>query len=136
MPKPKEELLQTLSRYKSDRIRGVLLQVYFDPDFLPNEGFDDELESLGRELLDQSGSPFLASLECEVGLSRFETVYLVHIWSEEFHEKNLPAGDLSDMQKWHQESELEELCRFMKSLSDVILSLPIKGLHLVPEPKD
>jgi hypothetical protein len=130
----KAELLDALARFKQERIRGLLIEIEFVAPFAPPEDFYDTLRYLVEETLAQYQSPFLDSLDWEVGHTRFKPDFLVHLFHDELHEKHLGAGDVSDLAKWHTPAELAELLQVMTALLHRIAALDVPAcdffLHL------
>lgn len=126
----KAELLGELARFKQERIRGLLIEIELEQKL----DLYETLRALVQETLDAHRSPFIDSLDWEVGDSRFKPDFLVHLFHDELHEKHLGAGDVSDLAKWHTESELQELLTVMNALLLRIAALRIEGLRLNPSP--
>ncbi|MCS7210180.1 MAG: hypothetical protein RMI34_07460 [Chloroherpetonaceae bacterium] len=124
------EVLTELARFKQERIRGLLIEIELE------EKVDlyETLRALVQETLAEHRSPFIESLDWEVGDSRFKPDFLVHLFHDELHEKHLGSGDVSDLAKWHTDSELQELLRVMNTLLRKIAALPISGMTLNPTP--
>jgi hypothetical protein len=131
----KAELLDALSRFKQERIRGLLIEMEFIAPFEPPADFYDTLRHLVSDTLAEYRSPFLDSLDWEVGHTRFKPDFLVHLFHDELHEKHLGAGDVSDLAKWHTPAELAELLQVMTALLHRIAALDVAGMCLFPAPE-
>ncbi|MDW8467087.1 MAG: hypothetical protein RML35_13255 [Chloroherpetonaceae bacterium] len=124
------EVLTELARFKQERIRGLLIEIELEE----KVNLYETLRALVQETLAEHRSPFIESLDWEVGDSRFKPDFLVHLFHDELHEKHLGSGDVSDLAKWHTDSELQELLRVMNALLRKIAALPISGMTLNPTP--
>jgi hypothetical protein len=124
----KPELLAELSRFKQDRIRGLLIEI----DLAEKIELYELLRALVAETLAEHCSPFIDTLDWDVGDSRFKPDFLVHLFHDELHDKHLGAGDVSDLQRVHMEIELAEFLQLMNALLEKIDALNIDGMMLTP----
>lgn len=126
----KTELLRELARFKQERIRGLLIEI----DLVEKVELYEALRELVEETMAEYDSPFVASLDWEVGDSRFKPDFLVHLFHDELHEKHLDAGDVSDLARWHSDAELAEFLQVMTAILNRIAALGIEGMTLNPAP--
>ncbi len=124
----KTEVLTDLARFKQDHIRGLLIEI----DLVEKCDLYEILCQLVQETLEEHRSPFIDSLDWDVGDSRFKPDFLVHLFHDELHEKHLGAGDVSDLARVHSDAELAELLTVMTSLLENINALDIDGMRLNP----
>lgn len=126
----KDELLCALSRFKQERIRGLLIEI----DLAEKVDLYETLRDLVSETIAERRSPFVESLDWEVGDSRFKPDFLVHLFHDELHEKHLGAGDVSDLARWHTDAELAEFLELMTAILNRIAALGVEGMTLNPSP--
>ncbi|KER09055.1 MAG: hypothetical protein HY22_14070 [[Candidatus Thermochlorobacteriaceae] bacterium GBChlB] len=124
----KSTLLAELARFKQDRIRGLLIEL----DLAEKLDLYEPLRQLVQDTIEAHRSPFIDSLDWDVGDSRFKPDFLVHLFHDDLHEKHLGAGDVSDLARVHSDAELAELLAVMTSLLENIAALGIDGMKLNP----
>ncbi|NTV47072.1 MAG: hypothetical protein HGB11_11245 [Chlorobiales bacterium] len=121
----KEALLQTISKYQSEQIKGLLIEIELDE-------FADLYEIL-REVTEESLTSYQAAPLCDfdwdVGRCRYKPAYFVHVWSDDFI-----LFDNDDFDKAYSEEELAEILRFMAYLTARIKELSDRAsFRIIPD---
>ncbi|NTW49277.1 MAG: hypothetical protein HGB19_06035 [Chlorobiales bacterium] len=121
----KEALLQAISKYQYERIKGLLIEIELDE-------FVDLYETL-REVTEESLATYqtapLSDFDWDVGRCRYKPAYFVHVWSDDFI-----LFDTGDFDKAYSEEELAEILRFMAYLTDRIKKLSDRtSFRIIPD---
>jgi hypothetical protein len=130
----KAELLDALARFKQERIRGLLIEIEFVAPFEPPEDFYDTLRHLVEETLAQHQSPFLDSLDWEVGHTRFKPDFLVHLFHDECM-RNILALAMSATLPSGIRCRAGRTLQVMTALLHRIAALDVAGMCLFPAPE-
>lgn len=121
----KEALLQAISRYQYERIKGLLIEIELDE-------FVDLYETL-REVVEDSltsyQAPPLCNFDWDVGRCRYKPAFFVHVWSDDF---TLFSTD--DFDNAYNEEELAEILRFASYLTVRIKKLSDRAcFRIIPD---
>lgn len=121
----KEALLRAISKYQSEQIKGLLIEIELDE-------FVDLYETL-REVTEESLASYqtapLCDFDWDVGRCRYKPAYFVHVWSDDFILFNT-----DDFDKAYSEEELAEILRFMTYLTNCIKKLNDRAsFRIIPD---
>jgi hypothetical protein len=131
MEMSKIEWLAALEPYHQASIRGLLIEVKM-PDYYD---LYDALEQairvfMGRYCLARP----LLSWDWDLGENRFEPIYLVHVWSDDYN-----LMDMQDFDYYYTASDLQAILQFIRALVAElkVVVTDIEGVRIIPDiPED